>query len=133
MASAAPAITGKRILVVDDEPLIGGLVAETLSVHEHQVDTVVDGVEALARLDGGAQYDAIISDVCMPRIDGPQFYRELERRHPALARRLVFVTGNALAPVFQALLEETGTPLLLKPFLIGDMLEVVQRILRGAR
>jgi CheY-like chemotaxis protein len=129
--SAAPEITGKRILVVDDEPLIRRLVAETLSVHEHHVDTATDGADALARLDSGSQYDAIISDIRMPRMDGLQFYREVERRDPNLPRRMVFVTGNALGPALQAFLAETRAPLLRKPFPLQDMLAMVQQVLRA--
>jgi CheY-like chemotaxis protein len=131
--SAEATITGKRILVVDDEPLIRRLVAETLSVHDHQVDMASDGAEALARLDAGTRYDAIISDVRMPRVDGPQFYRELERRDPALLRRFVFVTGNALAPDLQAFIGETKAALLRKPFQIQEMLELVQDVLADRR
>lgn len=132
MLSAVATITGKRILVVDDEPLIRRLVADTLSVHDHHVDMASDGAEALARLDAGTRYDAIISDVDMPRVDGPQLYREIERRDPALLRRFVFVTGNDLADL-RAFIDETNAALLRKPFQIQEMLEVVQDLLADRR
>jgi CheY-like chemotaxis protein len=131
MESAAPAITGKRILVVDDDHIVRRLLAETLSLHEHHVDAAPDAMEALARLDGGARYDAVISDIRMPRIGGLEFYREIERRHPALRRRFVFVTGNAPGPALQAFLDETKAPLLRKPFPLQNMLDLVQQVLRG--
>jgi CheY-like chemotaxis protein len=128
--SAAPAIMGRRILVVDDDQLVRRLLAETLSLHEHEVDLAPDGAEALARLDGGARYDAVISDIRMPRIGGLELYREIERRHPALCRRFVFVTGNAPGPALQAFFEETKAPLLRKPFPLQHILDLVQRVLR---
>ena len=43
-------------------------------------------------------YDLILSDIKMPELDGPGFYRELERGYPHLLRRLGFLTGDTLSP-----------------------------------
>ena len=52
----------------------------------------------------------------MPRVDGMQFYRMLERDHPEAARRILFVTGDVAGTDAERFLEETGCRWLAKPF-----------------
>ena len=51
----------------------------------------------------------------MPDLDGPGLYRELSARSPAMARRMVFVTGDVLTPDTGSFLDEVGQPVLEKP------------------
>ena len=62
---------------------------------------------------------------------GDPFYRELARRRPALARRLVFVTGDVVTDEIAAFLASTGVPSLAKPFSLVALGEVVRRVLDG--
>ena len=80
-----PAIRGKRVLVVDDEPGIASVVAEVLVLDGHVVEIAAHGGEALAKVRAHT-HDLIVSDIRMPEIDGPSFYRELARRDPRLLR-----------------------------------------------
>lgn len=75
--------------------------------------------------------DLILSDVRMPGLDGPGLYREVERRHPALLPRLVFLTGDTLSPHVRESLRATGRPEIAKPFHLADVQRVVQEALRG--
>jgi DNA-binding NarL/FixJ family response regulator len=68
----------------------------------------------------------------MPEMDGFDLYREIERRYPALARRVVFVTGDVLSADSRAFLEASGLPTLGKPFAFDDVLGVVRRALEGS-
>jgi DNA-binding NtrC family response regulator len=77
----APQVRGRRILVVDDEADVAGVLAEMLETDEHQVETAKNGAEALDRIQAET-FHAIISDLRMPELDGPGLYREVERRHP---------------------------------------------------
>ena len=76
----------KSILVIDDDPLFAKLLEDILSTDGHRVTAAANGVEALALLEGRA-FDLIMIDIKMPELDGPAFYRELERRSPDQARR----------------------------------------------
>jgi two-component system NtrC family sensor kinase len=125
---AQPVVRGRAILVVDDEPEIAEVLAEMLAVDGHHVETATNGSVALDRL-RAQQYDLILSDLRMPELDGPSFYRELERRHPHLLRRVVFLTGDTLSPETNAFLEQTGVPGLSKPFTLEEVRQVVQRLL----
>jgi signal transduction histidine kinase len=123
-------IRGKAILVVDDELEIAGVLAELLSAEGHRVETAGDGAIALEKL-GERAYDLILSDIRMPGLDGPGLYRELERRHPGLARRFIFVTGDTQSPETAEFLRRTAAPNLTKPFVLEEIRRVVQRVLRA--
>ncbi len=131
VASAAgveEAIDGaqRRALVVDDEREIADLLAEILGTFGFRVDIVGDGVAALEQVAAHA-YDVVLTDLKMPRLDGPGLYRELQRRHPALARRVVFITGDTLGSMAE-FLETLPNATVAKPF---DQ-AAVQRALRRA-
>lgn len=126
--SAEP-IRGKRILVVEDEPLIAGLLADMLTADGHEVDAVGTGLAALEKI-AEQSYDLIVSDLRMPELDGPGLYRVIESKHDALLGRIVFVTGSALDPSNEQFLEETRVPWLSKPFTIADLHKLTQRVLR---
>ncbi|HET6366932.1 MAG TPA: response regulator, partial [Pseudomonadales bacterium] len=89
---SAQIIRGKRILVVEDEPIVAGLLADMLMADGHEVDTVNTGRAALEQLADQA-YDLIVSDLRMPVLDGRGLYRELQANRPELLRRILFVTG----------------------------------------
>lgn len=82
------------MLVVDDEPIVGQAFAKVLN-REHEVTVRTDPREALEALAQGESFDIIFCDVAMPTMTGPGFHAELERLAPALASRIVFVTGSA--------------------------------------
>jgi two-component system NtrC family sensor kinase len=104
-----------RVLVVDDEPEIAALVREMLESAGFDVATAESGAVALALLEE-ARFDAIVSDLHMPDIDGAALWREVHQRHPALARRMLFVTGDTLAPSVRQFLDRAGCESLAKPF-----------------
>ena len=102
-----PAPIAGRVLVVDDEVEIAQMVREVLNRDHHQVAVATSGREALERL-AEHPVDLILSDLRMPDLDGPALHRELAARRPDLARRIVFVTGDVLAPDTAKFLTETG-------------------------
>jgi CheY-like chemotaxis protein len=115
------AFKGLRVLVVEDEPALAQAVAEALADAGFTVDRAGDGEEGLTRLTE-ANYDLIVCDLKMPRIDGMQFYRAMATATPALARRVIFVTGDVAGTDAERFLEETGCRWLSKPFRLGDLL-----------
>src|SRR5260370_29453924 len=76
----ASAMGQKRILVVDDEEVLRGLLADILTCDGHQVDTACDGLEALDWLDQH-HYDAVFPHLLMPRLARPMLYQPLHKRH----------------------------------------------------
>jgi signal transduction histidine kinase len=119
------AFKGLRVLVVEDEPALAVAVSEALVDAGFTVDRAGDGEEGLTRLTE-ARYDLIVCDLKMPRIDGMQFYRAMAAATPALARRVIFVTGDVAGTDAERFLDETGCRWLSKPFRLGDLLRAAR-------
>jgi CheY-like chemotaxis protein len=119
-----------RILLVDDDPLISELVVDMLGLEGHQVDTAPDGIEALRRLES-QRYDLVITDLHMPRLDGSGFYQQLVQRRTHPLRKIIFLTGTTGSSPEHRLIRESGVPILLKPFNVVELTELVHRMLRS--
>jgi two-component system NtrC family sensor kinase len=119
---------GAVVLVVEDEAALGAAVAESLVDAGFVVDRAGDGEEALARV-AARTYDLIVCDLKMPRVDGMAFYRALERERPAMARRILFVTGDVAGTEAERFLDEAGCRWLAKPFRLRDLLRTAQEML----
>ena len=114
---------GARVLVVEDEPALAAAVSEALTDAGFQVDRAGDGQEALDQIQTTV-YDLLVCDLKMPRMDGPTLYRAITATKPALARRMIFVTGDVAGTEAERFLEESGCQWLAKPFRLGDLLKV---------
>lgn len=120
--------TGRRsVLVVDDESEIRDLLVQILSSPEQDVIGVASAREALERM-ARRNFDAILTDVRMPGMDGPALYREIERRWPAQAQRVAFVTGDTLSTTLRDYVSRTGRPVIEKPFLPADVRRTVTQL-----
>ena len=117
-----------RILLVDDDPMITELVVDMLSIEGYDVDTANNGLEALQKLER-QRYDLIITDLHMPKLDGSGFYRELGRRKLHSLKRIIFLTGTTGASDEHRFVQESGVPVLFKPFNVSDLIELVRRLL----
>ena len=121
---------GRRILIVDDELDIAEALAEILGLDGHQVDLANNGVTALERI-AETDYDMILTDLRMPRMDGPALYRELEKNYPHLCSRVAVLTGNSLEAAANDFLKETGLRWIEKPFVPADIDKIINDILTG--
>lgn len=127
-ATRSGTVAAGRILVVEDEPTVAQLIVDVLREEGHQMEAVLDSQEGLTRLSRG-RYDLIICDLRMPRLDGPAFYDALVRAGSPLKNRIIFITGDTLAPRTQEFLEPHGLPYLAKPFLVEELKLAVNRML----
>jgi len=121
-------LTGKRVLVVDDEEDVSMILVELLEVDHHKVDTARNGALALEMI-GRQRYDLIVSDLRMPVLDGPGLYRAVKAMDPELARRFIFITGDTLGVTVREFLERTQQPTLTKPFDFAEVLSLVRAAL----
>jgi CheY-like chemotaxis protein len=122
-----PAGPGARALLVEDERVVGDLLAEFLTLEGYEVDRAMDGRQAL-ELVHRRTYALIVSDVRMPDVDGPALYHELRLASPELTRRMVFVTGDVMSPETRRFLNETCLRYLEKPFSIVEFQTVVRSL-----
>jgi len=117
------------VLIVDDEPELCDLMREMLEDEGFQVATATSAHAALERL-GTTQCDAIVSDMRMPDMDGPAFWREVSTRHPRLKQRMLFASGDTLSRGVREFIERCGCLGLPKPFARADLLAGVRSLLR---
>jgi DNA-binding NtrC family response regulator len=79
-----------KILVVDDEEVICRSVARILSREEYEVETLLDGEEALRRLEDTV-YDLVILDIMMPKVSGIEILQRIRESHPDTD--VIMITG----------------------------------------
>ena len=115
-----------RVLVVDDEPLIGRAVARCLGKH-NQVRWVSSGREALEVLDT-EHFDVVFLDVMMPDMTGIDLYEQLSARAPEIVPRIVFVTGGAFTASARVFLERVPNRQVGKPFEARHLRAVAQEV-----
>src|SRR3979409_1642512 len=80
-----------RILVVDDEETIREIVCSTLGGAHFQTRSAANGIEALAILESGDEFDLVLSDLMMAEMDGIAFLERAKERYPDM--QLVMVTA----------------------------------------
>lgn len=119
--------TLRRVLVVDDEPMMCAVVARMLR-RTCRVTTFTDAREALASVLRGDAYDAVLCDVMMPGMSGIEFLEELGRAAPALARRTGFLTAGAFTDRTRAFLHAEGRHWVDKPVDIPTLTGLVDRL-----
>jgi CheY-like chemotaxis protein len=103
-----------RVLIVDDDALVARALARILSP-PHDVQVVQSGEAAVALIDGGAEFDVVLCDVMMPRMTGIELYARVERSAPAIAGRMVFLTGGAFTPAAREFLQRLPNRCVDKP------------------
>lgn len=107
-----------RLLVVDDHPLVREQMARWLGDNGYWIALAVDGEDAINRLAVEA-FDAVLSDVQMPRMDGFELLVQVQRRYPLLP--VVLMTAM-LDPHKQARASQSAAVALLeKPFEIEQL------------
>lgn len=120
-----------KILVIDDDPLVGRSVVRQLAPRE--VVLVESGARALETLD--ETFDAVLTDVMMPGMSGIEFQVQVARRFRFLADRVVFMTGGAFTPESKDFIERLPPERLLeKPIQRERLMQVLADLsLRASR
>lgn len=119
----------KRILILEDDPDMTRLLTIIMSPYGKLVVTH-SGSEALARL-RQKHFDAIISDVEMPEMDGVEFYRQAISIDPAIRRHFLFLTGTTRSKDL-SFIKSTGASQLKKPAKLATIREAVVGVLHAA-
>ena len=113
----------KRILVVDDDEIIVGLVKEILEGEGFKVEIARDGMDGLEKIKQNG-YDAIISNMNMPRMKGDKLYLEVKELSPTLVKKILFISGN-----INDFIKSTGNRYLKKPFSREELVKTVKDII----
>ncbi len=122
-------ISGRRMLVVDDDPTVRDSVCETLSRAGHHVESVPDGEDALALVSDRVP-DLIVCDLVMPRLDGPSAIRKMRER--GIDVPILAVSGgsqNSDGPALSDAVAAGADATLEKPFGARALLKAVNELL----
>jgi CheY-like chemotaxis protein len=125
--SALAALRG-RVMVVEDEPMVGAFMAELLGGWGLEVVLQHDPLQAAAWLADAAQpLDLLITDQTMPRLTGLELARQAHAQRPALP--IVLYTGNAGALPADDLLRDGVQAVLNKPVMPAELRAALQPLL----
>ena len=119
-----------RILLVDDEAPLRGLVERALCRDGMTVEAAGDAEEALARLEAGFVPDLLVTDLAMPGMDGLSLARSIRSRNSALP--VVLVSGYAEASL-RGEEVDAGMAFLAKPYRPAQLSALVRRMLALSR
>jgi putative two-component system response regulator len=119
-----------RVLCVDDEPVILAILKRVLEAQGFEVTTMGDARLAVSGFSDGL-FDAVITDIHMPGMDGLAMMRQLREKQPELP--VVVVTGHGTVDTAIQALREGATGMLVKPFTGEELLAEVRRALSSAQ
>ena len=85
---------------------------------------------AVSRLERGEKFDAILCDLLMPDVCGPEFYATIAKRWPKLVEHLVFMSGGPFTPATLAFVTQAGTSVLSKPLQINALKQMIREHMR---
>jgi signal transduction histidine kinase/CheY-like chemotaxis protein len=120
-ATPAKSLAGVRVLLVDDEELIRRPMARFLGKRGAEIREAGDGQAALERLQEGFEPHVILADLRMPRMDGAELYERLQQEHPALAERLLFLSGDITHLASRGLAEVPRDRVFVKPVELAEL------------
>jgi len=114
-----------RILYVDDEEELRFLVKNQLSSEGFEVDTADDGDTALA-MAGGKEYDVILLDIRMPRMNGLEVLKNLKQQK--IATRVIMLTGVDDLGVALEAVKSGAIDYLTKPYELTELMRAIMRV-----
>jgi CheY-like chemotaxis protein len=127
MKAAATSRRTAPVLLIEDEPSVSAFLRAALERRGYSVVPVSSGAEGLDRLSAG-DYLGIISDIRMPgRVNGAEVHDWVQQNRPELSARLILITGDTANRETQALLDNSGTPWIEKPFRVRQFLSIVEK------
>jgi len=117
----------KRVLVVDDDLVICKVLVKILESLGYECEDAADGVEAVARLQA-ADFDVILTDMMMPRMDGMQLLSHVKSSYPGVD--VIVITGHTDTFVYSNIINAGGTDFISKPFESDELEAKLSRIFR---
>jgi DNA-binding NtrC family response regulator len=118
-----------RVLVLEDEPVIGRILYRVLKSEGYEVDVAVNGLIAREKIQADSSYNAFIFDIRTPVMNGIQLYEYLEKEYPKLTDRVIFATGDYMNATTKTFLNRVNRLFLAKPYTPAQIKENVKKII----
>lgn len=121
--------SARRVLVVEDEPLVGEMLAEMLRRLGYRVDLVPDGVLAVELFKREWRgIDLVILDLVMPRMSGRETFQRLREVNPSI--RVLVSSGYSIDGEAQQVLEQGALGFLQKPFQAKELARILAEVFK---
>ncbi len=120
---------GEVVLVVEDEPIVRGLIAEELKELGYQAIEAADGPEGLAVLQSKTRIDLMVTDIGLPGLNGRQIADAGRELRPDL--KILFMTGYAENAALASGFLEPGMEMITKPFAMEALATRMRGMIEG--
>jgi PAS domain S-box-containing protein len=127
--AAQYAATGETVLVVEDEPVVRGVVIEMLHDQGYRVLEAVDGPSGLRILRRNERIDLLVTDVGLPGMNGRQLADQARETRPGL--KILFITGYAENVAIADGFLQPGMEMITKPFDLDNLSQRVRAMVSG--
>jgi PAS domain S-box-containing protein len=127
--AAEPAATGETVLVVEDEPVVRGVILEILAEQGYRTLEAVDGPSGLKILRGDERIDLMVTDVGLPGMNGRQLADQARETRPGL--KVLFITGYAESVVISEGFLQPGMEMITKPFDLDHFAQRIRAMVSG--
>ncbi len=121
------------VLLVEDERSVMAYVRTALERHGYEVEWAPTG-ERAQELVREREFVGVVSDMRTPgSVNGADLHEWLLVHRPALAKRMLFITGDTVNEETAVALEKTGVPFIEKPFRVVQLLDMVRKVIGEAQ
>jgi len=127
--SAERASTGETVLVVEDEPVVRGVILEMLGEHGYRAFEAGDGPAGLQILRSDRRIDLLVTDVGLPGMDGRQLADQAREMRPGL--NVLFITGYAASVAMAGGFLQPGMEMITKPFDLDHLSRRIRAMVSG--
>jgi len=118
-----------RILVIDDDTDVRGMVCRMLESEGHDVIDAMDGVDGMRKIQAQPEIDVVITDLIMPEKEGIETIRELKRDFPGTKILAISGGGKSDPDNYLRIAKAMGAnSTLSKPFIKQELMDVVDKL-----
>jgi PAS domain S-box-containing protein len=121
--------TGETVLVIEDEPVVRGVILEMLCEHGYRAIEAVDGPSGLKVLRSNEPVDLLVTDVGLPGMNGRQVADQARETRPEL--KVLFITGYAESVVISERFLQPGMEMITKPFELDQLASRIRAMISG--
>jgi PAS domain S-box-containing protein len=129
LREAPPADAGEVVLVVEDEPVVRGLIVEVLAGLGYKAIEAEDGPRGLAVVQSNRTIDLLVTDIGLPGLNGRQLADAARALRPGL--KVLFMTGYAENAALASGFLEPGMAMITKPFAMEALAGRIREIIEG--
>jgi len=119
-----------RLLIADDEPVIRFVLRETFTKEGYEIEEAENGEDAILKVKN-SNFDLVIMDIKMPKVDGLEALRDIRKMKPNLP--VVMITAHGNINVALDAIREGAYDYFTKPFDVAEIRIVVKRVTEKMR